>query len=147
MKEPSPTLERVILRGGYLTAAALLIRRLALLIVSGWSAWASPGSLLHTALDIVAAAALILVIGPLRRGGAPPLKRTIYVLAVVVIKLSWSIYDIAAVEPLFAVFDVAIATAAVTAALGAWRLTVWRRDYAVEDDEDRAEPSEGAVDE
>lgn len=133
MKEPSPTLERVILRGGYLTAAALLIRRLALLIVSGWSAWASPGSLLHTALDIVAAAALILVIGPLRRGGAPPLKRTIYVLAVVVIKLSWSIYDIAAVEPLFAVFDVAIAAAAVTAALGAWRLTVWRRDNTGEE--------------
>ena len=139
MKRPSEFLEYLILRGGYLAPAALVVYRLALLISSGWSAWTSPGSLLHTLLDILTAAGLLLVVIPLRRGRTVGLKRAVYALALTVIKLSWSIADFSAAELGYSIVDVALAALVAAAALGAWRLALWRLNNAEDDEEGDAE--------
>ena len=139
MKQISESLEALILRGGYLAAAALLVYRLALLVSSDWSAWASPGSLLHTLLDILAAGVvLLMVIIPLRRGKVVGTKRSAYALALPIIKLSWSIADFDPIELGYSIIDVVLAAALTAAALGAWRLSVWRMNYA-EEEAERAE--------
>ncbi len=84
-------LKQIFIFGGLGVAAALLARRVALLLSVGWSAIEAPGGMLMSALDFITAAGLLLITLPLRRGKLPNLKTTIFALAVAVIHLFWSL--------------------------------------------------------
>lgn len=115
----SERVENFLIHGGLVTAAALFVRRLSLLLQAGWSADASVGGLLYTLLDIIAAASILLVFLPLRRGRPVGLKTIVYALAVVVVKGSWSVWDWGKLSLWFTLTDIGICLVGVICLLGA----------------------------
>ncbi len=118
--------ENFVIYGGLVAAAALFVRRLSLLLQAGWSADASVGGLLYTLLDIIAAASILLVFLPLRRGGPVSLKTIVYALAVVVVKGSWSAWDWGKLSLWFTLTDIGVCLVGVLCLLGA--LAIVHRD-------------------
>lgn len=111
--------EIFLIHGGLVTAAALFVRRLSLLLQAGWSADASVGGLLYTLLDIIAAASVLLVFLPLRRGRPVSLRTVVYALAVVVVKGSWSVWDWGKFTLWFTLTDIGVCLVGVICLLGA----------------------------
>ncbi|MCK4593911.1 hypothetical protein KAU45_05370 [bacterium] len=111
--------ENFVIHGGLVAAAALFVRRLSLLLQAGWSADASVGGLLYTLLDIIAAASILLVFLPLRRGRLVGLKTVVYALAVVVVKASWSVWDWGRLSLWFTLTDIGVCLVGLLCLLGA----------------------------
>ena len=84
-------IKQFFIYGGLGVAAALLARRVALLLAVGWNAIEAPGGMLMSALDFITAGGLLLITMSLRRGRLPRLKTGIVALAVAVINLVWSL--------------------------------------------------------
>jgi len=121
----TPRMEILVIYGGLVAAAALLVRRFSLLLQAGWSAEASVGGLLYTLLDLLAGGALLLVFLPARRARTVGTKTVVYALAAVGVKTSWSLLDWGKFSTWFTLTDLGICLAGVLFLLGA--LTRLRR--------------------
>ncbi len=121
----SPRVEFLVIYGGLAAAAALLVRRITLLVQAGWSAAASVGGLLYTLLDLLAAVALLAVFLPARRGRLPGLRAVVYALAAVGVKASWSLLDWGRFPIWFTLTDLVVCLAGALCLLGA--LAILRR--------------------
>jgi hypothetical protein len=115
----TPRAETLLVYGGLVAAAALLVRRFSLLLQAGWSAEASVGGLLYTLLDLLAAGALLLIFLPARRARMVGLKTVVYALAAVGVKTSWSLLDWGKFSTWFTLTDLGICLAGVMCLLGA----------------------------
>lgn len=114
----SPRVEFLVIYGGLAAAAALLVRRITLLVQAGWSAAASTGGLLYTLLDLLAAVALFLAFLPARSGRLPGLKTVVYALAAVGVKASWSLLDWGMFSTWFTLTDLAVCLVGALCLLG-----------------------------
>jgi hypothetical protein len=118
----TPRTETLVVYGGLVAGAALLVRRLVLLVQAGWSAEASAGGLLYTLLDLLAAGTLLMVFLPLRRGRTAGLKTVVYALAAVGVKASWSLLDWGSFSLWFTLSDLGVCLVGVLCLLGALAL-------------------------
>jgi hypothetical protein len=111
--------ETLVVYGGLVAGAAFGARRFILLLQAGWSAQASVGGTLYTLLDVVAAASLLLVFLPLRRGRPVSLKTVVYALALVMVKAGWSVWDWGRFTPWFTLTDLGVCLLGTLCLLGA----------------------------
>jgi|GEM_PF-3451223 len=129
-------LKQLFIYGGLGVAAALLARRVALLLSVGWSAIEAPGGMLMSALDFITAGGLLLITLPLRRGKLPNLKTAIFALAVAVINLVWSLDVFPELGLWDAISGSALGLLAMVVLLGELRMIHAQLNEPNEDDEE-----------
>ena len=117
--KPSVRTKSLGVYGGLAAAAAFLVRRLILLLQAGWSAAGSLGGLLHTLLDLLVGALLLLVFLPLRRGRTIGIRSVVYALAALAVKASWSAWDWGDFPLPFTLADLGLSTLGVACLLAA----------------------------